>query len=77
MDSVNDLGVRGNGQKRSQPGGERPVAGVEPVVSVVRKTIEQRQRERDQAPRIVIENANGDKTDAADFRVFFYARTAS
>jgi len=77
VDSVNDLAFAANGQKAVvNPAGNDPQPTMEPVVSVVRSRSTANQDEI--KLRVIVEDgSNGDKTDAADFSVFFYARTVN
>ena len=75
VDSVDDLAFAANGQKSGGSAGNDSSPGLEPIVSVVRNR--STASENQITLRVVVEDDNGGKTDAADFSVFFYARTVS
>jgi hypothetical protein len=75
VDSIDDLSFAANGQKVGAAGGNDSSPGLEPIVSVVRNRSSA--NENQVKLRVVVEDDNGGKTDAADFSVFFYSRTVN
>ena len=76
VDSIEDLSFAASGQKSgAAPAGNDPQPGLEPIVSVLRTRSSA--NENEVKLRVVVEDDNGGKTDAADFSVFFYSRTVS
>ncbi len=75
VDSVEDLSFAASGQKSGAGGGNDSSPGLEPIVSVVRNRSSA--SENQVKLRVVVEDDNGGKTDAADFSVFFYSRTVN
>ena len=75
VDSIDDLSFAASGQKAGAGAGNDSSPGLEPIVSVVRNR--STANENQIKLRVVVEDDNGGKTDAADFSVFFYARTVN
>ncbi len=77
VDSVDDLAIVANGQKNTQTSaGLDPQPALEPIISIARNRSSA--NENEVKLRVIVEDGrSGTKTDAADFSVFFYARTVN